>query len=495
MRKFVTNHEENQNPSGKEGESFVTQSPETQLLVIGAGPGGYAAAFYAADHGLEVTLVDKEPTPGGVCLFKGCIPSKALLHAAKALSDARAAKNFGIEFGQPKIDLEKMRQWKEGIITKLTGGLGALCKQRKIKYLQGQASFLDAQRVRVHRQDTTEQTLSFQHAVLATGSTPIRLPHLPDSCRVLDSTSALKMDDIPESLLVIGGGYIGLELGSVYAALGSQVTVVEMTDRLLTGIDPDLTALLTKRLNVVFHKILLNTKVARAQELSDGIKVSLQPNAGQMTEQSYTKILVCVGRRPETTGLGIEKTRIELTQRGFIKVDGQRRTAEPAIFAIGDITGEPMLAHKASHEGHVAVEAILGKKSIFEPKAIPAIVFTDPEIACCGLTETQAAKDNRPVEVVKFPWAASGRALTLDRIDGMTKLLVDPQTKRVLGAGLVGAGAGELISEAVLAVEMSAMAEDIQWSIHPHPTLSETIMEAAQAIGGQSTHLYKPKRN
>jgi dihydrolipoamide dehydrogenase len=471
-----------------------TPQHSTQLAVVGAGPGGYAAAFLAADLGLQVTLIDPEPNPGGVCLYRGCIPSKALLHVARVLGEARQAAAWGVKFANPTIDVGKLAAWKESVVRKLTGGLGELCKRRQLTFLQGHARFLDASTLQVRTSQGEEEIVRFAHAILATGSRPTVLPNLLDSPQVLHSTTALELRDIPRTLLVIGGGYIGLELGTVYAALGTQVTVVEMTAGLLPGVDRDLVSVLAKRLEREFQAILLNTKVVAMQEESQGISVTLQGPESQGTQQIFEKVLVAVGRTPNSSGLGLETTRVDIDRRGFVQVDAQRRTAEPTIYAIGDVAGEPMLAHKASHEGRVAAEAIAGHKVAFEPQAIPAVVFTDPEIAWCGLTETQVRQTRRPVQVVRFPWAASGRALTLDRPEGLTKLLIDPDTACILGVGIVGSGAGELIAEGVLAVEMAAQALDVSLSIHPHPTLSETLMEAAEVFFGQSTHVYRPQR-
>jgi dihydrolipoamide dehydrogenase len=472
-------------------------SPETnstQLAVIGGGPAGYPAAFLAADLGLQVTLIDEEPRPGGVCLYRGCIPSKTLLHAAKLLAEAREAVDWGIEFSEPKINLEKLRAWKESVVQQLTGGTAQLAKQRKINFIQGRARFLDAKTLRIRTTDGREEVLTFDHTLVATGSRPATIPGLSlDTNRLMDSTSALELEDIPETLLVIGGGYIGLELGTVYAALGSQVSVVEMLPGLLPGADRDLVRVLSKRLASLFHSIVLNTTVAQMEEVEDGIKVILEGDA-EKPEQVFEKVLMSVGRRPNSGDLGLEKTKVEIDQRGFIKVDEQRRTSEPTIYAIGDVAGEPMLAHKATHEGRVASEVIAGHKVAFEPHAIPAVVFTDPEVAWCGLTETQAKEEGRPIKVARFPWGASGRAVTLGRTDGLTKLVIDTETERVLGVGIVGTGAGELISEGVLAIEMAALASDVKLSIHPHPTLTETVMEAAEVFFGQSTHVYRPKR-
>jgi dihydrolipoamide dehydrogenase len=465
----------------------------TQLAVVGGGPGGYAAAFLAADLGLQVTLIDPEPHPGGVCLYRGCIPSKALLHVAKLLSDAQQAAQWGVTFADPTIDLDKLRAWKQGVVRKLTDGLGELCKRRQITFIQGRARFLDATTLHIQQGQGEEQVLRFAYAILATGSRPAILRDLlVDSPRVLNSTTALELPDIPKTLLVIGGGYIGLELGTVYAALGTRVSVVEMTSGLLPGVDRDLVSVVAKRLTREFQAIMLNTKMVAMQEDPQGIRVTLEGPGIQEPHQVFEKVLVAVGRVPHTSDLNLNATRVEVDQRGFVLVDAQRRTAEPTIYAIGDLTGEPMLAHKASHEGRVAAEAIAGHSVAFEPQAIPAVVFTDPEIACCGLTETQAKRAKRQVQVVRFPWAASGRSVTLDRPEGLTKLLIDPDTQRVLGVGIVGSGAGELIAEGVLAVEMAALASDLALSIHPHPTLSETLMEAAEVFFGQSTHIYRP---
>ena len=470
----------------------------TQLVVIGGGPGGYAAAFFAADMGLSVTLVDMEPNPGGVCLYRGCIPSKALLHVAKVASEAKHASHWGLTYGEPTIDLDKLREFKNGVVGKLTGGLGQLSKQRKITYIQGKASFVDAKNLSIEPAGGgAAQPLAFEHAIIATGSYPTKIPGLSlDSDRVMDSTGALDLPEIPKTLLVVGGGYIGLELGSVYAALGTKVTVVEMTDGLLPGADRDLVTFLARRLETTLHKILLKTRVTGMEDAKNGVKVLMEGEglADADKAQTFDRVLVSIGRRPNSAVPGLDKTGVTVTDRGFIQVDAALRTTAPNIFAIGDVVGEPMLAHKASHEARVAVEAIMGHKVAFEPQAIPAVVFTDPEVAWCGLTETDAKKQGRKVEIAKFPWAALGRALAIDRPDGMTKLVIDPETERILGVGIVGAGAGELIAEGVLAVEMAALATDLKLSIHPHPTMSETLMEAAEVFFGHSTHVYRPKK-
>jgi len=470
----------------------------TQLVVIGAGPGGYAAAFFAADLGMQVTLIDRELNPGGVCLYRGCIPSKALLHVAKVAAEAKHAEAWGLKYAAPTIDLDKVRAFKESVVNKLTGGVGQLSKMRKINYVRGTASFVDAKTLSIEPADGGKaETLSFEHAIIATGSHPTPVPGISiDSPLVMDSTGALDLPEIPKSLLVVGGGYIGLELGSVYAALGTQVTVVEMTDGLLPGADRDLVNILAKRLETTLHKIRLKTKVVGMETVKDGIKVRMEGEGLSEAEQSQTfsRVLVSIGRRPNSKIPGLDKTVVKVGDRGFITVDAQLRTSTPNIFAIGDVVGEPMLAHKASHEARVAVEAILGHKVAFEPHAIPAVVYTDPEIAWCGLTETEAKKQGRTVEVAKFPWAALGRALAIDRPDGLTKLIIDPANERLLGVGIAGAGAGELIAEGTLAIEMGAVASDLKLSIHPHPTMSETLMEAAEVFFGQATHVYRPKR-
>jgi dihydrolipoamide dehydrogenase len=469
-----------------------------QLVVIGAGPGGYAAAFYAADLGMTVALVDTELNPGGVCLYRGCIPSKALLHVAKVISEARHASAFGVTFAEPAIDLDKVRAFKDQVVQKMTGGLSQVAKLRKITYIQGRASFADARTLHVELVKGGTETVSFEHAIIATGSRPATVPGLSiDSARVMDSTAALDLPDVPKSLLVVGGGYIGLELGSVYAALGTKVTVVEMTSGLLPGADRDLAAILHRRLEGTLHKILLNARVVEMKEVKNGVKVRIDGAelAEGDREQTFDRVLVSIGRKPNSAVPGLDKTRVKIGDRGFIAVDSALRTDEPGIYAIGDVVGEPMLAHKASHEARVAVEAAAGHNVAFEPQAIPAVVFTDPEVAWCGLTETEAQKAGRKVEIAKFPWAALGRAVAIDRPDGLTKLVIDPETERILGVGVVGSGAGELIAEGVLAVEMGALATDLKLTIHPHPTLTETLMEAAEVFFGHSTHVYRPKRS
>jgi dihydrolipoamide dehydrogenase len=467
---------------------------ETQLAVVGSGPGGYAAAFLAADKGMQVALIDADEKPGGVCLRRGCIPSKALLHAARLITDAQEAGSWGITFAAPKIDLATLRSTKDKIVDKMSSSLLELAKRRKVRWINARATFEDSTTLALEGGDRVR----FQTCILATGSSPTRLPALAlDSPRVLDSTSTLALPDVPRSLLIVGGGYIGLEMGTVYAALGSRVTVVELTGSLLPGVDPDLVRPLHARLEKLFQKIHLNTKVAKITEAKNGIRATLQGESegGAATEATFDRVLVAVGRKPNSRDLGLEKTRVTLDEKGFVRVDERRRTTDEHIFAVGDLAGEPMLAHKASHEGKVAVEVIAGEPAVWEPRAIPAVVFTDPEIAWAGLSETDAQKQNCEVKVARFHWAASGRAATLGRSDGVTKLIVDPGSDRLLGVGLCGPGAGELIAEGVLAIEMAATSRDLALSIHPHPTLTETIMEAAESLHGLATHLYRVRKS
>ncbi|MCU0703057.1 MAG: dihydrolipoyl dehydrogenase [Fimbriiglobus sp.] len=466
---------------------------ETQLLVIGGGPGGYPAALHAADHGMKVILVDEDPKLGGVCLNRGCIPSKALLHAAKIIREAHHAADMGISFPEPKIDLDKMRAFvQQKVVGKLTSGIAQLCKGRNAEHVRGHAEFIDANTVKVT--GDTPTTIRFEKCVIATGG----VPAMPKTFaigdpRVMDSTGALLLPDIPKSLLVVGGGYIGLEIGSVYAALGTKVSVVEFMDGLLPLADRDLVAVLERQLKKEFENIYLNTKVAALTATPAGIVATLEGKdvPGEIT---FDRVLVSIGRRPNTTGLGLDKAGLKTDDRGFIPVDPQRRTAVPHISAIGDVAGEPGLAHKATAEARVAVEAILGEPAVWDPRAIPAVIFTDPEIAWAGLTEKEAKERNVPHEVLKFPWAASGRAVALDITNGLTKMLIDPESKRVLGVGIAGSGAGEMIAESVLAIEMGAVARDVMESIHPHPTLSETVMESAELAYGGATHVAKPKK-
>ncbi|MGQ0637077.1 MAG: dihydrolipoyl dehydrogenase [Planctomycetaceae bacterium] len=473
-----------------------TSASETQVAVIGAGPGGYPAAFAAADHGQHVTLIDANPRPGGVCLQCGCIPSKALLHIAKLINEAREAAHWGVTFGAPKIDLAAVRKFKNGVIDKLVGGVGQLQKARGVTFVNARAAFVDSQALELTDASGKKSTLRFQHAILATGSSPA-MPAIfqKNDPRVMDSTGALELESVSGRLLVIGGGYIGLEMGSVYAALGSKVVVVEMLPGILPGADRDLVRPLQKRLEASFEAIHVSTRVDGLDVKKGGIAAKLVGAGSPPREEKFDKVLVAIGRRPNSGSLGLEKTKVQLDDKGFVKVDAQRRTTDPSIFAIGDVAGEPMLAHKATREAKVVAEVLAGEPAAFDSVAVPAVVFTDPEIAWCGLTETQAKAENREVTVVRFPWAASGRAITLDRPEGMTKIICDAKTQRVLGVGIVGAGAGELIAEGVLAVETAAVARDLADSIHPHPTLTETLMESAEAVFGQATHMYRPRRS
>ncbi len=457
--------------------------PESaKLVVIGAGPGGYHAAFKAAELGLDVTLIDPEENPGGVCLHRGCIPSKALLHVAKVVNEAAESAEIGVTFARPEIDVDRVRGWKNEVVGKLTGGLGMKVKQLKLTHVRGMASFKNSKTLLVRSHDGDEGEIVFEQAILATGSRPFMLPGVQTSDRIMNSTGALDLNDVPGSLLVVGGGYIGLELGSAYCAMGSKVSVVEMTKGLLPGCDRDLVSQLKRRLDKQFETIMLSTKVAQLKEQKNGVMVSFEDKKGEVTKKRFDKVLISIGRRPNTENLGLENTGVKVNERGFVQVDGQRRTAEAHIFAIGDIAGDPMLAHKAYAEADVAAETAAGRKAQYDPRAIPAVVFTDPEIAWCGLTETEAKEQGIKVKTAKLPWRGNGRTLTLGREDGMTKLIVDPETDRVLGVAVAGPGAGELIAEGVLALEMAAVSEDLRKTIHPHPTLSETVYDAAQSL-------------
>lgn len=462
---------------------------QKHLLVLGSGPGGYAAAFLAADSGMKVTMVDSDRNLGGVCLNRGCIPSKALLHIAKLINETREAKNWGLDFGEPKIDLDQLLGWKNEVIQKMSGGLLKLSKQRAVTFIQGQGAFLDSHTLEV----SGKETIQFDHCVVATGSSPVVPEMFADlGSRMMDSTSALALESIPKKLLVVGGGYIGLEMGTVYAALGSQVTVVEMTSGLLPGADRDLVRPLQARLKKAFADIKLDTKVIAVREVDSGVAVSLESST-EKREETFDRLLISVGRQPNSNGIGLENTQIKMDGRGFLQVDSRQQTNDPSISAIGDVVGGAMLAHKASSEAHVAVAAISSQKSAPGERVIPAVVFTDPEIAWCGLTETEAKEQGVDIKVSKFPWGGSGRALTLGRPDGTTKLILEVETDKILGVGIVGAGAGELIGEAVLAIEMGATAHDLATAVHPHPTLSETLKEAAEAHLGKSPHNYKRK--
>jgi dihydrolipoamide dehydrogenase len=471
---------------------------ETQLAIVGAGPGGYAAAFHAAELGMKVTLISDDAQPGGVCLHRGCIPSKALLHVARLINEARQARDWGVQFEEPQIRIDQLRQWKDGVVQRLADGLTELSRRRQVELIHGRAQLQDSRTLRIQRytngQGQQAEPLRFEQAILAPGSLPAMPGALKvDDPRVMDSTAALELSEVPARLLVVGGGYVGLEMGTIYASLGSSVTLVELTGTLLPGVDRDLVRVLQARLAKLLAAIHLNTSVERIEPQREGIAVQFKAQRGA-EQQVFDRVLVAVGRWPNSTHLGLDTTRVQVDTRGFVKVDHQQRSTDPRIYAIGDVVGEPMLAHKASREAKVAVEAMAGKPASFENAAIPAVVFTDPEIAWCGLTEAQAKAEGRQVDVTRFPWAASGRAATLGRSDGLTKLIFEPQTQRILGMAAVGAGAGELIAEGVLAVEMAGVARDIADTIHAHPTLSETVAEAAEALFGQATHLFRPKR-
>ncbi len=455
---------------------------EVEVAVVGGGPGGYSAAFRCAELGLETVVIDAAQRLGGACLFEGCIPSKALLHVAAVLSEAERAKEFGVDFGEPRISLDPLRKWKqERVVGKLARGLAAVAKAKGVEVIGGHGVFEDSSTLRIEVGETLRK-VRFKHAIVATGSHPSGLPGLTiQSERIMDSTSALELPDIPERLLVIGGGYIGLELGTVYATLGSRVTLVEMTDGLLPGVDRDLVQPLERRITQLFNAIHLETRVAALREVGSQLEADLE---GRGTER-FDRVLVAVGRRAQSDGLGLETTRVRLTERGrFVQVDERCRTEDARIYAVGDVTGEPMLAHRAMRQGKVAAEALAGRPAAFDNVAIPAVVFTDPEVAWCGLSEAQAKAQRLAVKIAKFQWAASGRAATLGRSDGLTKLVADASSGRVLGVGIVGPGAGELIAEATLAVETAALVEDLAVTIHAHPTLSEGLMEAAEHLLG-----------
>ena len=468
----------------------MAEVKETDLVVLGGGPGGYAAAFLAADKGMKVTLIDARDRLGGTCLNVGCIPSKALLHTAKVVTDARDAARIGLTFAAPKIDVGAVRGHAQKVVETLTGNLGRLAKARKIDYVVGKGRFLDGRTVQVEG----GAGYRFKNCIVATGSVPAKLPWLDlPTPRVMDSTGALELKDVPGRFLVVGGGYIGLEMGYVYAALGSKVTVVELTDGLLPGCDRDLVKPLHKRLEGIFDKIYLNTKVAKLEETPKGIKAVLEGAEVKEKEPVFDRVLTAVGRKPASRDVGLDKAGVAVDEKGFVKVDERRKTSAEYIYAIGDVAGEPMLAHKATYEGKIAVEVIAGEPAVYDARAVPAVVFTDPEVAWCGLTETEAKKQGREVKVVKSPWVGSGRAMTLDRTEGLTKLIVDPETDLILGVGVVGAGAGEMIAEAMLAIEMSASARDVALTMHAHPTLSETVLEAAESLYGLNVHTLPKK--
>ncbi|HEX5218198.1 MAG TPA: dihydrolipoyl dehydrogenase [Verrucomicrobiae bacterium] len=467
---------------------------KTEIVVVGAGPGGYAAAFYAADLGKKVILIEREKRLGGVCLNRGCIPSKALLHATHQITAAREGEHRGITFAPPTVDLNKLRTWKDSVLAKLAGGIAQLARMRNVQVIYGRAYFEGSQSLRVET-DQGQQFVNYDTAILAVGSVPA-MPKAFDlgNPRVMTSTEALEIEDIPESLLVIGGGYIGMEMGTVYAALGSKVTVVEALDNILAGADPDLARPVVAAAKKAFKEIRLKTKVGKMSTAGKQIKVEMEFD-GKKVEELYDRVLVSVGRAANSVDLGLENTKVALDEKGFVKVNSHQQTNDPHIYAIGDIAGGILLAHKAHKEARIAVESINGENSVMENVVIPAVVFTDPELAWCGLTEAEAKAKGIAYEVSKFPWAASGRALSFDRTDGVTKMIIDPESERVLGVGICGAGAGELIAEATLALEMGATAEDIALTVHPHPTLSETLMQCAEAFYGHATDMVSKKRH
>ena len=469
----------------------------SQVVVLGGGPGGYAAAFMAADLGLEVTLIEADPRLGGTCLLRGCIPSKALLHVAKVITEAEEMADWGVDFARPQINIDKLRERKETVIDTLSGGLAQLCKRRKVKRIHARGVFVDSTTLQLEDGDPgtyESQRITFDHCILATGSVPM-MPKVFDigSPRVFDSTGALALESVPDSLLVVGGGYIGLEMGTVYAELGAAVSVVELTDGLLPGADRDLVKPLEKRVRERFAGVHLGTKVVSLKDGGDHVDVEMEGPEMSGT-YPFERVLISIGRRPVSSGFGLNNTKVTIDQRGFVEVDEQQRTSDPHIFAIGDVAGDPMLAHKAAAEGKVAAEVIAGEPAAFDVQAIPAVVFTDPEIAWAGVTAEDAKQQGIDVEIAQYPWQASGRAIANGRTDGLTKWIIDSETQRVLGCGIVGSGAGELIAESVLAIEMGCHIRDIAESIHPHPTLSETIAFAGEVQLGTATEVYRPKR-
>jgi dihydrolipoamide dehydrogenase len=467
---------------------------QTDLLVLGSGPGGYTAAFRAADLGVQTILVERYENIGGVCLNVGCIPSKALLHAAKVIDDSADIANAGVVFGKPKIDVKKLAAWKSSVVTKLTGGLKMLAKQRKVEILQGVGSFTSPNELLVTMKDGKTETVKFKHAIIAAGSRPVKLPFLPDDPRIIDSTGALELNAVDGKMLVLGGGIIGLEMATVYNALGTEITVVELMDQLIPGADSDLVNPLYKRIKGHYKNIYLKTKVTKVEAKKDGLYVTFEGENAPPKPERFDNILCAVGRRPNGDQIDAAKAGVNVDERGFIKTDKQMRTNVPHIFAIGDIVGNPMLAHKAIPEGRVAAEVISGLKHYFDPKCIPSVAYTDPELAWVGVTENEAKATGMKYGKGVFPWAASGRSLSIGRSEGITKLIIDEATHRVIGAGIVGPNAGELIAEVALAIEMGCDVEDLALTIHPHPTLSETVAMAAEVFEGTITDLYLPKK-
>jgi dihydrolipoamide dehydrogenase len=465
-----------------------------QVIVLGAGPGGYAAAFQASNLDLDVTLIDPKPDPGGVCLFHGCIPTKALLHLAAVKDESEKAAEWGLTFSGVQVDLEKVRAWKQSVVKQLTGGLGQLAKSRKVEYLRGTAVLTGTNTLEFTPVEGEMKQIEFENLIIATGASPSPLHGVNFDDRVMNTEKALELNDVPKRLLIVGAGYIGLEMSVIYKALGSDITIAEFTSDILPGLDQDLRDVFKKERTDLMDKTMFNTKVVAVEKKGDKLEVEFETKDGAKKKEPFDKILVAIGGRANTKNIGLESAGIETDDKGFIKVNLVRQTNVKNIYAIGDVAGQPMLAHKASHEGRVAAEHIAGHKTAYEPKAIPAVVFTDPEIAWTGLTEAEAKEQGREVKVGKFPWAASGRAVSLGLKSGLTKLIIDPKTERILGAGMVGKEAGSLVSEATLAIEMSAVARDLELTIHPHPTLSETIMEAAEVFYGHATHIHKRKK-
>ena len=474
---------------------MTKKQDKTEVVIIGAGPGGYAAAFHAADLGKEVTLIDPKENPGGVCLYHGCIPTKALLHVASVKEEAHHAKEWGMDFKSVSLDINKVREWKQKVVKQLTGGLGQLSKSRKINYVRGTARFKNDTSLTIEPHEGDKYELAFEKAIIATGARAASLPGVDfDHERILSAEAALEMNDMLGDLLVVGAGYIGLEMSVIFHALGANVSIIELTSGIMPGLDQDLANVFKKSRPDLMDRIRFETKVTSVKKSGKKLKVTFEDKKGNSKTESFDKMLVSIGEKPNTENLGLADAGIEIDQRNFVKVNEFRQTNKKHIYAIGDVAGQPLLAHKASHEGRVAAEHISGEKTAYEPKAIPGIVFTEPELAWVGLTEKEAKEQDRKVVVTKFPWSASGRATTLGENIGLTKLIIDPETERLLGAGFAGKGAGSLVPEATLAIEMGAVAKDLELTIHPHPTLSETIMEAAEMFYGQATHSYKRKR-
>ena len=474
---------------------MAKKNKKTELVVIGAGPGGYAAAFHAADLGKQVTMIDPKENPGGVCLFHGCIPTKALLHFAEVKEETYLAKEWGLDFKSLSVDIEKVRSWKEKVVNRLTGGLGQLSKARKVNFVRGTAKFKDKSKLEVEEHNGEGFTLEFEHAIIATGARAASLPGVDfDHKLIMSAESALDIKTVPEKLLVVGAGYIGLEMSVIYKALGSNITIVELQQDIMPGLDKDLAAVFKKARKDLMDSTRFESKVTAAKKSKNKLRVTIENKDGESETETFDAMLVAIGEVPNSENVGLDKVGIETDDKNFIRVNVFRQTNVENIYAIGDVAGQPLLAHKASHEGRVAAEHIAGEKTAYEPKAIPGIVFTEPELAWVGLTEKEAKDQGRDIEITKFPWSASGRAVALGQKHGLTKLIIDPETERLLGAGFAGKNAGTLVPEATLAIEMGAVAKDLELTIHPHPTLSETIMEAAEMFYGGATHVYKPKR-